>query len=200
MSRGVAEAARRCAGDWRGLQELGGINNSHVRKVLADEKSRLEGEKDRAVAEIEEKYKSQLDQSVGGLTSDIIQRITSVLLSPETAGAAIPATSAAPAAEVAAPEAAPPVEEEEDEEVSFDDAYIDTVLCTSCNDCTKLNPLIFAYDKNKQAFIKDASAGPFRDMVKGAEACPVKIIHVGKPTNPDEKGLAELIKRGRKFK
>ncbi len=208
VSRSVAQAARDSQMDWRSLQELGGINNSHVLKVIGDEKARLEAEKTREVSAIEDKFKAELDRNVGGLTSEIIQRIAAVLISPGAAAAGPPpalgfslAPAAAPAAGATAVAEKPPaVEEEEEEEISLDEAYITTPLCTSCDDCTKRNPLMFAYNKNKQAIVKDASAGSFRDMVMAAEACPVKIIHPGKPTNPDEPGLDDLIKRAAKFR
>jgi hypothetical protein len=54
---------------------------------------------------------------------------------------------------------------------------------------------MFAYNENKQAYIKDITAGTFRQLVEAAEACQVAIIHPGKPLNPAEPGLAELIER-----
>ena len=47
------------------------------------------------------------------------------------------------------------VEEEPEEALSLDEAYIETVRCTSCNECTNLNGQIFEYNEEKQAFIKD---------------------------------------------
>jgi ferredoxin len=102
-------------------------------------------------------------------------------------------------AEVPATEATEVVEEEEEEAVSFDDPYIDTPLCTSCNDCTKINSKFFAYDANKQAYVADAGAATFREIVTAAEKCPVKIIHPGKPRDPSEPGLDDLIKRAEPF-
>jgi pyruvate-ferredoxin/flavodoxin oxidoreductase len=58
---------------------------------------------------------------------------------------------------------------------------------------------MFAYNDNKQALIKDATAGTFRDLVTAAEKCPVHIIHPGKPGNPDEQGLDDLVQRAAKF-
>jgi len=90
-------------------------------------------------------------------------------------------------------------EEEEEDEVSFDDPYIDTPLCTTCNECTNINSRMFAYNENKQATIKDPTAGTYAELVQAAEKCPVHIIHPGKPKNPDEPGLDALIERGAKF-
>lgn len=89
--------------------------------------------------------------------------------------------------------------EDEIPSLVLDDAYIDTPLCTSCNECTELNGQIFGYDDNKQAIIKDASAGPFRDIVLAAEKCPVRIIHPGKPLDESEKGLDEWVERSKPF-
>jgi len=111
-----------------------------------------------------------------------------------------------PAAEVAAPAApvavatAPAVEtqEEDDEELGME-PYIDTERCTTCNDCTNINNKLFAYNDKKQAYIKDARAGTFKQIVMAAEKCPVAIIHPGTPLNPKEKGLEKLIERAAPF-
>jgi pyruvate-ferredoxin/flavodoxin oxidoreductase len=104
----------------------------------------------------------------------------------------------APSAEVAAP-AAPAVEEEEEEEALAMEPYIDTALCTSCNECTNINRKLFAYDDNKQAYIKDARAGTFAEIVKAAELCPAGIIHPGTPLNPRERDLEKWIERAKPF-
>jgi len=58
---------------------------------------------------------------------------------------------------------------------------------------------MFAYNENQQAYIKDATAGSFREIVDSAELCPVKIIHPGKPRDADETGLDELIERAKPY-
>ena len=58
---------------------------------------------------------------------------------------------------------------------------------------------MFRYNENKQAYIADITAGTYRQLVEAAEVCQVAIIHPGKPRNPDESGLAELIERARPF-
>ena len=59
--------------------------------------------------------------------------------------------------------------------------------------------MMFAYNEDKQAFIKDASKGTFKHLVMAAEKCPAAIIHPGKPKDPNEKDLDKLIKRAEKF-
>jgi ferredoxin len=115
-----------------------------------------------------------------------------------SAPAAAPAVLAGPAS---APDAAAarPVAEEAAPERPSDEAYIDTPRCTTCNECTNLNNRLFAYDANKQAYIADINAGTYRELVEAAESCQVAIIHPGKPRNPDEPGIAELLKRAEPF-
>jgi hypothetical protein len=104
----------------------------------------------------------------------------------------VEAKAEALAAPAAAPDAA--------NAATSDDAYIETPRCTTCNECTELNNRMFAYDGNKQAYIADVSAGTYRQLVEAAEACQVSIIHPGKPRNPDEPGLEELVERAAIFR
>ena len=121
--------------------------------------------------------------------------------------AAVPVAAPAPAAEPApepAGAAAVPQEAAEPAPVAesaaaSDEAWIETPRCTTCDECTKRNDRMFAYDDNKQAYIKDPDAGTYRDLVEAAEMCQVAIIHPGKPRNPAEPGLAELIERAEPF-
>ena len=77
--------------------------------------------------------------------------------------------------------------------------WIETDRCTSCNECTNVNSRMFAYNENKQAYIADPDAGTFRQLVEAAEGCQVSIIHPGKPRNPKEPGLEDLIQRAAEF-
>jgi hypothetical protein len=106
-----------------------------------------------------------------------------------------PAGASAPAAEmaVAEPAAAEP-------ERSPDESYIVTARCSTCNECTQINDKMFAYNKDKQAYIADLAAGTYRQLVEAAESCQVSVIHPGKPRNPKEPGLEELLKRAEAFR
>jgi hypothetical protein len=107
---------------------------------------------------------------------------------------ASPPASAAPAAAAAPAAVAEPAEKR-----SPDEAYIETARCTTCNECTQLNDKMFAYNENKQAFIANPDAGTYAQLVEAAESCQVAIIHPGKPRNPAEPGLADLLKRAEAF-
>ncbi len=77
--------------------------------------------------------------------------------------------------------------------------WIESIRCTTCNECTQLNDRLFAYDGEMRAYIADPDAGTFRELVEAAETCQVAIIHPGQPRNPDEAGLEGLIKRAEPF-
>ncbi|HEY5900303.1 MAG TPA: hypothetical protein VIV54_22245 [Burkholderiales bacterium] len=107
---------------------------------------------------------------------------------------------AAPVAEAAKPvAAAPAVAEEPKKAAASDEPYIETPRCTTCEECMKINNKLFLYDANKQAYIADPKLGSYKDLVEAAESCQVSIIHPGKPLNPDEPGLAELVQRAEPF-
>ena len=80
-----------------------------------------------------------------------------------------------------------------------DEPYIETSRCTTCNECTGVNPRMFAYNENKQAYIRDRGAGTYADLVQAAESCQVAIIHPGKPLDPHEPGLDDLLTRAEPF-
>ena len=145
-------------------------------------------------------------QELGGVHNSHANR----LLERERAAweASHAAASALPAATPAAIEAqaaatsllAEAVPEPEAAAPSRDDAYIETVRCSTCNECTQINPKMFAYDANKQAYIADLNAGTYAQLVEAAESCQVSVIHPGKPQNENEPGLAELLVRAEPFR
>jgi pyruvate-ferredoxin/flavodoxin oxidoreductase len=113
-----------------------------------------------------------------------------------SAGAAAPAAAVA---EAPAATAAPAAVEEEEEEGLAMEPYIESARCTTCDECTKLNNKLFAYNDKKQAYIKNAKAGTFKHLVQAAEKCPVRIIHPGTPLNPRERDLEKWVKRAEPF-
>jgi hypothetical protein len=82
---------------------------------------------------------------------------------------------------------------------SLDAPSIETARCTTCEECVKINNRMFVYDANKQAVLADLKAGTYRELVEAAEACQVSIIHPGKPLDPGEPGLDELLQRAEPF-
>lgn len=161
-------AARRCREGWHSLQELGGINNSHARRLLDRERENREQKQEAELHALRGQPEPGAPIPSGGQHAEARQEPVHV-----------------EAGELAE---APPGE-----------PYIETPRCTSCDECTRINNRLFAYDENKQAYIVDANAGTYRQLVEAAEACQVCIIHPGKPKNPKEPNLDELIKRAAPF-
>ena len=210
---------------WAQLRELAGLDDEVAEQVAQIEVDRrlaeLASEYEAKLAELREAYPQLVARRIAeGLlrTGDGSQTVDEILRRAERMeplppprfdfapvganGAAATATLEAPPAEAppqtaAAPTAAPAVEEADDDFAL--EASIETVRCTSCNECTNLNNKMFAYNPQKQAYIKDVHAGTFQQLVKAAEACPVAIIHPGTPVNPKEKDLDKWVARAAKF-
>ncbi|HSB23985.1 MAG TPA: ferredoxin, partial [Burkholderiaceae bacterium] len=137
-------------------------------------------------------------QEHGGINDSHAQRL---LERERAAWAAAQAAAAPPVARAEAAEAvAPQVSEPELPSHSRDEAWIDTPRCPSCNECQLINPQMFGYDERKQAYIRDITAGNYRHLVEAAESCQVAIIHPGKPRDPNEPGLEELLARAEPFR
>ena len=81
----------------------------------------------------------------------------------------------------------------------YEPVWIDTPECTACDECTKINPKIFAYNAEHKATVIDPRGGPYRDIVKAAEKCTAGVIHPGTPADPNEKDLERLVKRAEKY-
>ncbi len=171
----LMQAARRCREMWRRLQELGGIHNSHAERLLARERTAWEEQKQREFASLKDATRAAAAPAPG----------------------VAPAATATPQAPVSTAQAAPA--QAVPAEKPSDDPYIETARCSSCNECTLINDRMFAYDANQQAYIADADAGTYRELVEAAENCQLSIIHPGKPRKPGEPGLDELIKRAEPF-
>ena len=188
---------------WHTLQEMAGINNKHVNLALQNARKDIQAEEQVARVRLEAEYAENLEQVRQDTAGEVMQRLTNVLLGTDLSAAAIrkPVRSApvAPAvteeSSVIAEKVAEPVVEEE----SFDDPWIDSELCTTCNDCLGINTVLFVYNENKQAIIGEMNSGTYAQLVEGAEICPADCIHPGKPKNPDEPGLAELIERAKAY-
>jgi ferredoxin len=153
--------------------------------------------------EHEEQLESVRSEAAGEAMGQLVDVLMGADLSSVVDGgtqmATMPAPAATEAPAEAEAEAAPAAEEEEEEELGFDDPWLDTDMCTTCDDCMAINKMMFVYNDNKQAIIKDPKAGPYADLVEAAEICPAKCIHPGKPLDPNEPGLDELIARAAPF-
>ena len=138
---------------------------------------------------------------------DMVGKLMSGLMQLATGSgeglAAIATGDTAPAAGDSAPPATPAVAPAAAQAAAASGDYlapwIDTVNCTACDECTQLNSKIFVYNAEKKAVIKNAEAGPYKDLVKAAERCTARVIHPGLPRKRTEKGIEKWIKRGEKY-
>jgi ferredoxin len=206
VTRDLAIACRDRVRGWRILQEFGGYENSYAQRAATEAREQVLAEAAQERAELEEAHAEELAGARGEGARESMERLAEVLMNPTALSAAAPAPAAvaptaAPAVEPEAEQAAAPAEEElpEEEAISFDEPYIDAPLCTTCNECTNINPRLFQYNANKQAFIADASAGTFAELVKAAELCPARCIHPGKPRSDDSTATPDLVDRAAKF-
>jgi ferredoxin len=213
VSRALMLASRDRQNYWRSLQAQCGIRNKYVeqarQEVRAEERASAAEERDKLVSE----YDSELERVREEATRDVMGHLADVLVGLDSSALVSGAGSAATGerADVpAVPDQAAPAEEEaeaavaepevaEEDDISFDEPWIDSILCTTCDDCMVISKLLFVYNDDKQAYIPDAKLGTYAELVKAAEACPARCIHPGKPLDPSESGLEELILRAEPF-
>ena len=220
VSREMVQLAEERQQFWSQLRQLAGLEIApSVRDLVA---TSLEADFEARSAALRAEYEAKLTDLRATYPAQMARQLATALLSKaggsaavaeflaELPAAALPkngsppvsAPTAAPAAPAAVATAAPPAPAAaapDDDEALVLEAYIDSDRCTSCDECTNINKKLFAYNADKQAFIKDASAGTFKQLVTAAERCPVAIIHPGTPLNPKEKDLEKWIARAAKF-
>jgi len=172
LTRDLVNLSRDLSRAWRMFQELTGVRGTPVESGAHQQDQH------------EQDQREQQARLEGA--REAVYRIVAMLTGGTPASPAAhtptlaPASAPTPAIEMPAPSCAA-VEAEE----SREDPYIDSFLCTSCNDCFKINPRMFQYNANKQAYIADAGSGTFAELVKAAEACPGRCIHPGTPRPGD---------------
>ena len=210
VSRALVFACRDRLNYWHSLQELAGVQNYYVEeaieRIIEEQRAALEAEREQLIKEHAEELEAVRSEAAGEAMGQLVDVLMGADLSGMVAGggqlatmpAARPAEVEAPA-ETAEAEAEPEEVEEPEEELSFDEPWLDTPACTTCDDCMGINKMMFAYNDDKQAYLVDPKAGTYEDLVRAAEICPAKCIHPGKPLNPNEPGLEELMARAAPF-
>lgn len=205
VSRALVHACRDRLNFWHSLQEMAGVRNRYVE--LAEQRIQSDAEMAIAqqVAQAKAEFDAELERARTEAAAEVMTRLTDMLLGMDLSSGD---TGFRPAAAVstrqtATTEAVEDVAEaeaiEEEEQESFSEPWIDSPLCTTCNDCTDMNPLMFVYDESNQAYIADLSAGTYKQMVEAAEICPSKCIHPGVPWDNSEADLDDLVARAKPF-
>jgi ferredoxin len=197
---------------WRTLQELSGVRNEYVGEAVAHEREQAEARLAAEIATLQSEHAAELEKVRAGAAGEAMQRLAETLLGTDVSTLAVAAAPGAPRPAAAAQAAAAPAAEApeeaveapavvvpEEEEEGPEEAWIDSVLCTTCNDCININAQLFVYNANKQALIGDVRAGTYAQMVQAAEKCPARCIHPGKPLDPNEPNLDQLIARAKPF-
>lgn len=203
VARPAAIAALDRLRAWRILQELAGFHNEHARR--AAERARAEAE-ERAAAEraaLESAHAKAIERVRLESATETVDRIVAALLGQVPALPIPPPAIASPPAPT--PSGADVIDEagrkgDGEQDVLAEDPWIDSGLCTSCNECTNLNGRMFRYNANKQAELVDRSAGTFEQVVKAAEKCTARCIHVGTPPENDPTVTDALRARAAKFR
>ncbi len=212
VSRALVFACRDRLNYWHSLQELAGVQNYYVEaaieRIIEEQRTALEAEREQLRKEHAEELETVRSEAAGEAMGQLVDVLMGADLSGVVAGgghlatmpAALPAEVEAPAeADEAQAEPEPAEVEEPEEELSFDEPWLDTPACTTCDDCMGINKMMFAYNDDKQAYLTDPKAGTYEDLVRAAEICPAKCIHPGKPLDPNEPNLDELIARAAPF-
>ncbi|MFK5893299.1 MAG: ferredoxin [Pseudomonadota bacterium] len=207
VSRPLIHACRDRLNFWRSLQEMAGVRSRYIENAEQRIKAEADNELAIKLALAKSEFETELERVKTETAAQVMSRLTDILLGMDlTSGGAVRAnisTKIAPS-ETAIEQAVdeqdePEIDIVEEEEESFDDAWIDSPLCTTCNDCTDMNPLMFVYNDTNQAIIEDMNTGTYKQMVEAAEICPSKCIHPGKPWDKSEDNLDELIERAKPF-
>ncbi len=211
VSRALVFACRDRLNYWRSLQELAGIHNFYVEaaieRVIEEQRAADAVEREQLLKTHEEQLESvrseAADEVMGQLVDVLMGGDLSSIVGSSAPSKKLPTQPAAKPEPAVEPEAEEDAQtngaDDSEDALSFDEAWLDTEMCTTCDDCMGVNKMMFTYNENKQAILSDPKAGPYADLVKAAEICPAKCIHPGKPLDPNEPGLEELVARAEPF-
>lgn len=209
LTRALALATRDRLAAWRTFAELAGVRSevasaaaeraraevsaaaeSARRALLAEQEAALASVRAEADSRVVNRLVSVLFDLGSGQAIPLPAAAATAVAAPPVAAPAAPAAPAGAAAPAVAPRPAAPASEA---------AWIDSALCTSCDECVRKFPSIFVYNGNKQAVFKNPRGGSFRDLVVAAESCTAKVIHPGTPWDANEPDLARSLERARPF-
>jgi hypothetical protein len=196
VTRELALASEDRLRGWRVLQELAGYDNVFAARAAEAARQQVRAE----AAELERARAGELERARSDATRASMERLAAALVRPEGVGPLLSGATLAPTAPPAAAQApaapaatsTPAVQAPaEAAALGFDEPYIDSALCTTCNECTELNGQLFRYNAEKQAYIADALAGSFAELVR--------CIHPGRPRSGDASATPALLARAAKF-
>ncbi len=160
VSRALVFACRDRLNYWHTLQELAGIQNFYVEeaidRIITEQQAATEAERVQRQKEHEEELESVRSEAAG----DAMGQLVDVLMGADLSGmvaddgqmasmpAAEPPGTEEPV-EGAEPEAEPEAVEVAEDELSFDEPWLDTAMCTTCDDCMGINKMMFVYNERQ---------------------------------------------------
>ena len=195
ITRELAFASADRVRSWHILQELAGRDNEYVVRAVRQAREEAAADAAREREQLLAAHVAEIERVRADTASDAMRRLAGVLLGIDAGTAPV-----APTPEARAVVPAPPTPAPTPAETPVSAApWIDSALCTSCNECTNLNGKMFRYNADKQAVLADATAGTFAQLVRAAEKCPARCIHPGQPRSGDKTATAALIARAAAF-
>lgn len=202
----VALSAER-ARIWRTLQNWAGIANPIIDSRIKLMKEELQKQKELALKELEAKLLQEKEREKEELLTTAFQNLVVNLLSEGVEGGLENILSSLGDLTAQVPTTPKPTNNKPTvsqankvEKPASDLPWVESKSCTACDECITINRNIFAYNSDKQAYIKNPKGGLYRDIVKAAEKCSAGIIHPGVPQDSSEKDLDKLTKRAEKFR
>lgn len=198
VTRALTRASRERMQAWQQMQALAGISSDTVRHIPEPPQSHTPQKETNKEVDASVIRDVGLHQADVGVTEGTIHRLVATLLgihtTPENMKDSLPiaSNSGEPTVERSSTSNAKP-------DTAIEEPYIDSVLCTSCDDCIHINSLVFAYNENKQAYIADPSKGTFAQLVKAAAQCPAACIHPGSPRAGDTSVTPTLLAKAAEF-
>jgi len=209
VTRALAGACLDRLNYWHSLQELAGVRNLYVEQAIEQTQATERAAAECVLERVTREHAVAIERVRSEAANEAMQRLADLLLNIDTTSfqrTPEQLTESTLSLRQKPESTSLPHEPESTSalvdvvtETGFDEPWIDTPLCTSCNDCFKINPLLFTYNSDKQAQIGNLSKGTYAQMVKAAELCPAHCIHPGLPWNPDEPGLEILIAKAKKL-
>jgi len=204
LTRDVVYACQERGRSWRMLQQLSGVSEPETGGAeIPQEREKTIGEADLQAAREQgaSQVINRLIEVLAGSSSDLLEvpAARSSIKGAEDVKITETQEKEKPLEEEKPPEPLTVLEEEaaETEEELSEEPYIESELCTSCNECISLNSSMFQYNSNKQAYVADPGAGTYRQLVKAAVNCPARCIYPGTPRPDDETATEELEARAK---
>ena len=92
-------------------------------------------------------------------------------------------------------------EAEAEEELSFDEPWLDTAMCTTCDDCMGINKMMFTFTTTTSRRLSSDPEGRQLSPIswRRPKSVPPSAFTRANRSNPNEAGLEELMARAEPF-